>query len=261
MPSLAEFQALLRDAVVDGDGRRLTPILIGGADPEKRLAIHSRHYLASLSRALMEKFPAVNWLIGSPLLSEAARAYIRRHPPRAPCIAEYGESFPAFLASLPATESMPWIRNVGELEWHVGHAVLAVDRPPLAAAAMSSLDPERLAEVALELQPGLRYLASPWPVDNLLKMFVDQSAPDRYELLPQDVYLEVYGLRGAFDISRLDPGTFAFRKALAAGESIGAAAVLALEADAEFEPGGALTALMSAGFVVAAHAPGKRNAR
>ncbi len=231
------------------------------SDPERRVAIHRRHYEASLSRALIEKFPAVNWLVGSPLLVEAARAFVRRHPPRAPCIAEYGEGFPAFLASLPETESISWVRHVGDLEWHVGQAVLAVGRPPLPAEVMAGIAPERLPGTALTLQPGLRYLASPWPVDDVLRLFLSESAPESYELLPQDVCLEVYGQRGAFDIKRLDPGVFAFRKALAVGETIGSAAVRAIEAARQFEPGQALAALFAAGYVIAVRVPEEGSAR
>jgi hypothetical protein len=46
--------------------------------------------------ALVEKFPATGWLVGSRFVSLAARSYVLEHPPRKPCIAEYGEDFLIF---------------------------------------------------------------------------------------------------------------------------------------------------------------------
>ena len=43
-----------------------------GPYPEHRLAIHRRHYVASLTRALVERFPATVWLVGSELVTHVA---------------------------------------------------------------------------------------------------------------------------------------------------------------------------------------------
>jgi hypothetical protein len=259
VPPLAELQTKMRHAVVEGDGTALAPILVGGGDPQKRLAIHHRHYEASLTRALTEKFPALNWLIGSPLLLEAARAFVRRHPPSAPCIAEYGAQFPAFLAAQPVAAAMPWIGFVGELEWHVGQAALAVDHPPIAAEHLQSIAAEQLPDVNLVLQPGLRYLAAPWPVDELFRLFLCDAAPDRYALAPEQVYLEIYGVRGAFDVLRLGAGVFSFRRALRCGHTIEAAAAQAAAAEPQFDVGAAVAALITGGLVIAVRAPSERN--
>src|SRR5271170_4887052 len=71
MPALADIQADIRDALVRGDRRAVAPMLSGGAHPEHRLAIHQRHYAASLTRALLDRFPATVWLVGSALVTDA----------------------------------------------------------------------------------------------------------------------------------------------------------------------------------------------
>ena len=255
MPSLAEFQSQLRGAIVSGDAAPMLPLLTGGREPEKRLAIHLRHFESSLTRALVEKFPTVAWLTGAEFIAESARIYVREQPPVAPCIAEYGEGFPAYLASRPGAERVPYLRFVGELEWHLGHVALALDAPPLAISALSGIAEDRLPDVTLTLQPGLRYLAAAWPVDELVKLHLSENAPERFRLDAEDVFLEVHGARGRFDIARLDAASFSFRKALARGGSIGAAAEQALETDPLFEPGQALAGLFAAGLVTAASDP------
>ena len=251
MPSLAETQARLSDAMLTGDSRSIAPLLAGGRPSAARLSVHLRHYEASLVTALNTKFPTCAWLLGERFLAEAARAFVHRRPPMAPCIAEYGADFPYFLAELPAAATTPYLRWFAELEWHLGHASVAIDQPPLAMTALASLSGDALAKLALSLQPGLAYLHSAWPVDELMNLYLSDSAPDRYVLEPGDVRLEITGARGEFRFDRLDLAEFAFRQALAARATIGAAAELALDADPVFDPGRALTRLFTAGLVIA----------
>ena len=182
MPTLAEIQSFFRDAVVAGNTQRVLPLLNGGCDPGKRLAIHQRNYHASLVDALTVKFPATAWLVGSPFLIQAAEHFVREHPPEAPCIAEYGAAFPEFLTHCPGAGRLPYLREFAQLEWFVGQISIAVDGSP----------------------SGLYYLHASWPVDELLQLYLTDSVPDRFELSPTDVWIEVRGARGEFQLKRVD---------------------------------------------------------
>jgi hypothetical protein len=250
VPPLAETQAGLRRAVVAGDPAGIVPMLVGGRDPAKRLAIHQRNYETSLVNALLGKFPNTGWLVGAGFLTEAARDFIQLHPPRAPCIAEYGEEFPAYLATRPHADRVPYMRALAELEWCVGHAAIAADRPALRLDEVAGLDPETLCDATLVIQDSIRYLESGWPVDDLMKTYLAEQAPDQLQLTPGDFRFEIRGSRGAFQINRLDPGEFAFRKAIREGRTIGAAAELALELDSCFDTGRSFLKLINDGFAV-----------
>jgi hypothetical protein len=250
---LADFQAQVRGAIVDGNTVALAPLLTGSRDPLKRFAIHRRHYASHLAQTLVGKFPAMEWLAGSQFMLAAAGAFIRACPPRAPCMTEYGKEFPAFVSDPAEAKELPWLRWVGELEWRLGHAALAVEHAPLALAALSEVKPEQLADCTLALQPGLHYLSAPWPVDDLIKLFLSDRAPERYALDAEDVFLEVCGARGTFSIARLDAGNFALRTALASGASIGGAAEQALGNDPTFDAGQGLVQIVTAGLATAIH--------
>jgi len=58
-----------------------------------RLSIHRRNYQKSLTEALLVKFPATAWLMGSAFVRQAAERFVCERPPTAPCIAEYGAEF------------------------------------------------------------------------------------------------------------------------------------------------------------------------
>ncbi|MBI4486875.1 MAG: putative DNA-binding domain-containing protein [Acidobacteria bacterium] len=245
MPSLADTQSHLRRAVVTGDATGVVPLLIGGRDAEKRLAIHRRHYETSLVTALLDKFPATVWLAGSPFVTEAARHFVHQHPPHAPCIAEYGAEFPEFVSTRPAADLVPYLRAFAELEWCLGQVAVAIDRPPVPLERLSQIDVDVLMNAECTLQPGLHYLHVSWPVDDVMKLYLTDTAPDRFVLAPAEAWMEIQGARGEFRINRLDPGEFIFRQAVQEGRAIGDAAECALDASAGFDPGGALARLVS----------------
>lgn len=256
MPSLPEIQRHIRDAVVaDEAARALLPLLAGCRDPLARLAIHRHHYQASLTRALLDKFPAVSWLAGERFATAAAQAFVRAHPPAAPCIAEYGADYPAFLASRAGAERLPYLCAFADLEWHLGRVSIAVDRPPLTIESLALIEASELPDRQLILQSGLRYCTAAWPIDDLIKHYLSGAAPERYAFAPADVQLEIRGARGEFRIERLSKAEFVFRSAIAAGATIGAAAERAIDLDATFDPGQALLRLVSAGLVVAIDKP------
>ncbi len=249
MLPLADVQDALRRAIVDRDAREVAPLLAGGPLAARRLEIHSRHYEASLVTALLTRFPASAWLVGSAALVEAAHAFVCRHPPDAPCIAEYGGAFPRCLEESALGARLPYLGAFATLEWHVGQVSIAVDQPALSVEPFSRASSDALAAMRVDVQPGVRYLRADWPIDRLMTIYVSGDAPDRLSFEPEVVRLEIRGARGEFRWRRLDSGTFAFRQGLQGGLSIGDAADRAWTADAGFDPGAGLLAAVSDGLV------------
>ncbi len=190
MLTLADIQAGIRDAVVKGNAAGITPVLFGGTRPEYRLAIHRRHYVASLTRALVERFPATVWLVGSDLVTHAATSFVQDQHPSRPCIAEYGDGFPRYLGAHPAAESLPYLGQFAELEWHLGRLALATD-----ASA------------------NLQYIHLHWALDELIGLYLTATAPDEYVLQPEEIWLEIRGIRGDLEMKRLTRDEFARRAA------------------------------------------------
>jgi Putative DNA-binding domain len=252
MHKLGEIQSHFRNAVIQPDSNVVTTLallLTGGDAPEKRLAIHQRNYRHSLVEALLVKFPATAWLMGTSFLFAAAERFVCEHPPAAPCIAEYGSDFSAFLSRWRGAERAPYLRDFVELEWCVGQVAIAVDGPALESEHFSRLDPDVLPSLYLALQPGLYFLQPRWPVDELMTLYLSDTAPDRLDLSPADVWIQIRGARGQFHITRLGRAEFMFRKSIADGRSIGDAAESALDLDADLDPGQALASLISSGLV------------
>jgi hypothetical protein len=234
--------------------------LVGGADPIRRLAIHRRHHRASLTGAIAGRFPATSWLLGEREFSLAAEEFVRQHPPVAPCIAEYGERFPSFVA-LRTSASVPYAGAFALLEWHVGTVSVAVTEAPVDIAALAASGDMDLHETHLTLQPGVRYLRADWPIDRLMELFVTDTAPERFSMDAQAVHLELRGARGEFHLSRLSQGRFAFRAALAAGASTDDAVEAALAHDPALDANDEVVALLREGLVTEVSAPAATSVR
>jgi hypothetical protein len=253
VPTLAETQSLFRRAVVAGDAAGVAPLL--EMRWRKRLTIHRRNYQSSLVNALLGKFPAVTWLVGTPFITEAAECFVELHPPQKPCIAEYGDMFPGFLSARSGAASLPYLEGFAALEWHIGHVTVAVEQLPLTIGEISAVDPEKLPDLRLALQPGVRYLRAAWPVDDLMKLYLTCAAPDRLVFDPADVFLEIRGSRGEFHMNRLEEAEFRFRECLVDGLPIGDAAEHAANVIDAFNAGTSLIRLISEDLVIGMTAP------
>ena len=249
--ALAELQRRLRDAVVTGETNTLAMLFVGGTRPARRFDIHRRHYEESLTAAVVGRFPATAWLIGSTRLEAAARAFVHSHPPTAPCIAEYGVAFPGILATWPETAHFAYVRAFADLDWHLGRLAVSVDLPSLGTDQLTRIAADTLPDMSVALQPGAHYLYAPWGIDTLIMLYLADTSPDSWTLRSEDVHLEVRGSRGAFRFTRLTAAEFAFRASLATGRTLGDAAALALEHDAAFDPGAGLIALVNERLITA----------
>ena len=248
MSPLADVQRRIRDAVVTGDAASAASLFVGGKDAAQRLAIHLRHYRASLVTAVLGRFPASGWLVGSPLLEEAATQFVREHPPSAPCIGEYGQRFPQFLATWPGAERVPYLRAFADLDWHMGRLALAVDLPVVTRHDVAAVAADDLADAGLTIQPGTHYAHAEWPIDDLMTLYLSDAAPAQFALADTEVWIEVRGARGSFRFSRLTAAEFSFRVAIADGLPLGDAAQRTWSTDSTFDPGLGLAAIVDGGL-------------
>jgi Putative DNA-binding domain len=251
MRALAEMQRQLRNAIIAADADESVPPLIGGCNPRERLAIHRRHYEVSLVTALMNRFPATVWLMGSDFVAQAARSFVHRRPPSVPCIAEYGVDFPDYLATCAGAGRAPFLSAFAALEWHLGRISVEIAAKPIDMEAFAGVAAEQLPDVRPRLQGGLQYMQAAWPVDDLMTLYLTDRQPETYAMAPCEMRLEIRGARGEFHMTRLDHAAFAFRSAIIEGHAIIAAAEFATQAEPDFDVGQALCSLVADGLVVA----------
>jgi len=230
--ALRELQLAFRDGLLGDPGDAVLRAIAGdGLEPAARLQIYRHHVLTTLGAALAGVFPAVRRLVDPRFFAYAADAFVRAHPPSGACLGEYGADFGAFLDDFPPCRPLPYLGDVARLEWAVHAALRAPDTRPLDPERLAAVAPDDLAQLRLRLDPCASFLTSAWPVDRVWEANRDASGAVEVDVGSGSVHLEVC-LRGdEAVVRRLDPAIFAFRRALAGGEPLGAAAERALALD------------------------------
>jgi hypothetical protein len=110
MRALPEMQADLAAAILGEDARAVARLIVpDGLPPAARLQVYWNHVFTSLTETLAATYPVVCRLVDQRFFGFAADRYIRRHPPAGPCLFEYGETFPEFLATFPPCAGHPYL--------------------------------------------------------------------------------------------------------------------------------------------------------
>jgi len=257
MPSHPELDRGFAAALLAGSDDPVLPEILGdGLAPAARLAIYRNHVLATLTEALGAAYPVVVRLVDERFFAYAADRYIREHPPSGPCLFEYGESLPDFLATFPPCRHLAYLPDVARLEWALNRALYADDAVRLDPRWLAAIPPDELGRLTLRLHPSVSLLESPWPVDRVWQ--ANQPDADPHATVSLDaggVRLEVCRLDDDAAFRPLAAGTFAFRRALACGADLEHAVDIAHSADPEFDLTHALRKLLDDGLIVGASAP------
>ncbi|MEO8303013.1 MAG: DNA-binding domain-containing protein [Betaproteobacteria bacterium] len=259
MRSLAELQRDFAKAIVAQDG--VAPaVFIGGADSViERMAIYRRAVFANYRNALAATYPVVRQLVGAPLFNAAVDAFVRARPSTSGDLNDYGDAFPAFLATCALPDGPPFLADVARLEWAIDESHRAADAagtPDLVLASLAAVPADRLPKTTLHLAPSCRLLASDYPILAIWKANPPGNAGDA--TLAFDACADALLLRrdaGGIGIERLAPGDYAWLAAVAAGATFAAAIEAALRADAVFDLDRALHTHIGAATIVSIGVP------
>jgi hypothetical protein len=256
MSTLLELQMQLRQAVLGGDTAEIVAAIHGdGLDPTARVGIYRNHAFATLGASLQGNFPVVCRLVDSRFFAYAAHQYLREHPPHSRCLVEYGAKFPDFLADFEPCKALPYLADVARFEWALNIAGTVREAAALPPQALAAVPADEAAYLALRLQPSLRYLDSPWPIDAIWQANQQNEVP-AIDLASGGASLEIRRVGDVVGWQRLDPPTFAFRTALADGLMLAAAIAAANRRDPAFDVAAAVQQVFAEGLAVAyCHAP------
>jgi hypothetical protein len=243
--------AMLTDDPAAPDGALAALVRADRLSADARLRIYRHHVLTTLSDALRSAYPVVTRLVGDGFFAYAADRYVRVHPPGGPCLFEYGDSFPAFLASFPPCRSLEYLPDVARLEWALHVAAHAPDATGLDAEGLRGLRPADAGRLVVRFHPSVSLLVSSWPVDRVwLANRPDGETEEPVDLGAGGVRLEVRRVDDEPGFRPLAPGPFALRRALADGRPLADAADLAVAADPTLDLALALHDLLRDGVLV-----------
>jgi hypothetical protein len=233
MPALHDVQAAIAAALLGADTEAAARHIEGdGLEPGARLQVYRHHVFATLTAALEATFPVVCRLVDRRFFAYAADAYIRQDPPTGPCLAEYGERFPGFLAEFPPCRAHPYLTDVARLEWAMSIARRADESAAIDIAELAAVPAEDVSRLVFRLDPSVSFIHSPWPIDRIWRAEQDGAGGgDPVDLDDGGVRLEVRRVAGEVTMRRVSAARHAFRGALASGLPLDEAASGALALD------------------------------
>jgi hypothetical protein len=251
MTALRDLQAAFAAHLAGHDEDGLVEAVVGDSIPaEARLRVHRHHVRHSLASALAATFPTVEALVGADFFRGMAGAFVERHLPAQPVLAEYGQGFPRFVAGWEPARSLPYLADVARLDWALNLAWHATDEGRLAAADLAAEPAERLPLLRLVLSPGTSLLGSPYPVDRIWTASQPGAAAGEVTL---DGGIDLLVLRQADDAAflRLSRGEAAFLAAVEQGATLETAAGQATGTAPDFDLSSVFARLIGLGCFAA----------
>ncbi|MBL8296823.1 MAG: putative DNA-binding domain-containing protein [Rhodanobacteraceae bacterium] len=222
-----------------------------------RLAVHRQTVRHALLETLRASYPAIERAVGSEYFRAVAAEFIACSPPRTPVLQEYGSEFPEFLQKFPPLQAWPWLADLAQLDWTRQIVTHAADATALTPQTLAALPEAGLLQARLRLHPALRWLISPYPIDQLwLRQDEEHHGP---ELQWQPVSLQVWRPDAQVMQRRLQPGEAQLRQGLRAGARLIDALQSARQAAPEFDPDTALAALFTERLIVGVDTFTQRN--
>jgi hypothetical protein len=246
MPDLDRVQRLMCSAIRGGHESEL-PAMIeeGGVQPEARLQIYRNHVNLTLTEALKATFPVVCRLVDERFFRHAAHEYIGESLPSRPCLAEYGGSFPDFLATFPACRELVYLADVARLEWAINWALHAEPADAVDRSALCSSDP------VLTLHPSLQLVQSQWPIERIWR--ANQPDGDDSEIINLDdgvARLLVFRRDDRVVITGIEKSAYAFLDGIAHGAQLEEAIRRARRISLSFNSAATLDFLFAEGLIV-----------
>lgn len=161
----------------------------------------------------------------------------------------FGDEFPAFIARFEPASSLPYLADVGRIEWAWVCAYHAPDAAPLGADSFFDISPSEIPHLRLALHPSLRVVSSDMPALSIWRMNLPGNDPAPLALVEAEDALIVRP-ESHVEVRSLPPGAAAFITALGEGHSIMQAGELALVSDGRFDLRAGIAGLIEAGAII-----------
>jgi hypothetical protein len=218
MLSLAEYQYNIAADILDGGTRTINMLPGDTAAARIAIGIHRNTVLSALVNALRLTFPTVEKLTGVDFFEQAALAFARAHPPRGPCLSDYGDGFADFLAQYAPARDVPFLADSARFD-------LAIER-----CANRRIDVCRIMvplddDVMLELSGSLACLSLRHPAD-LIRDVLDGGDDDPLsdiDMTSRPHHFAVWRGRNGASVSSLSAPAATFLDALLQGRAASSA--------------------------------------
>lgn len=254
---LRESQIVVAGSLIAGDGTTsagfAAQVRAGKLSAARRLEIYRHNVFANLQGVLKDIYPVVLAIVGEGFFNHAAREFVKSHPSRSGDLNQFGGAWPTFLGAYPHAEELPYLPDVGRLEWAWHEAFHAGDATPFDLRRLDAIPAEFHGALVFALHPAVRLVRSDFPILRIWEVNqptftgeveVDWDVPSDMLLVRRDANDGVSVL-----IERITGASYAFLDALRQRANLEVATAAALNIDAAFDLQGFLLKSVQSGVI------------
>lgn len=171
MSSLAKQQNALLTAIFATNNIAVktinTPATSGITSKNRGLQTYQANASASALRSLQTAYSVIAQLIGDDTFALLARDFWAQYLPTCGDLAQWGGELPAFIASIAALQTEPYLSDVAKVEWALHTAATAPDKA-VDLPSFSLLTTQEPNTLTLQLAPGTALIHSEFPIASVL---------------------------------------------------------------------------------------------
>ncbi len=185
---LHALQVELQRYVLHADDPVVSRVQDGArASAHECLGIYAEAYRLRLLGVLRTDYPTLCFLLGDDAFEALALDYVGRYPSSHFSVRPFGTHLAEHLANHPDHCDRPYLSELAALEWALGEAFDAADRPPLTQADITAIPPDAWGEMRLELHPSVRRLDLRTNAPSLRSAFNKREPMPSPETIPEPV--------------------------------------------------------------------------
>jgi hypothetical protein len=192
MNALAATEADFQGFVLGADSAIVEQI-VGDEDfRRRRLGIYFDAYRLRLAEVLGHDFDVLRQYVGDEVFETMARDYIAAHPSEFRNVRWFGHRFAGFLRNDPRFAATPALCELAELEWALGLAFDAPDKPVARFTELTTLPPDVWAHISFVAHPSLHLLSFRSNAPTIWKAIQDDGPPVAPASLDQPICWAVW---------------------------------------------------------------------
>jgi hypothetical protein len=251
MLQLPELQRAFAAGVLEDATDVLAHLGDGRFGAARHLQVYRNNTFANLTDALAAIHPVVKKLVGEGFFAFAADRFIRRHPPRAGNLHEFGGEFAKFLSAFEPARSLPYLPDMARLEWLWHESFHDADAKPMALERLATVSDSQYRALRFTLHPAARLIESNYPILHIWQVNQDgYVGDDTVNLDEGGVRLLIHRPALEVLIAPLGAGEYALLSGFAAGATFASACEQVLAAEPGFDIGAALQRHIREGTIV-----------
>jgi hypothetical protein len=244
-------RTILAALFAEGRAGDMESLLKPGALTEaRRVEIYRHNVMSNLAGALADIYPVTERIVGNAFFHHAASAYARATPSISGDLNDFGGTWPAFIESWPHAAELPYLPDVGRLEWAMHRAFHAADVTPLDLARLAAVAEDDQGRLQFELHPSVSLISSPYPLSAIWRVnqpeYLGDMAID-WDGGGEQLCVRREGYAAVFDV--LDVPSMRFLSALSCHAPLEAAAGAALAVDSNADLQAMLIGFVQAGVI------------